>query len=430
MRHRRRSKKQPFGWISALIFNSLLLATAYVTGLVIIETRQALGEEFAPTREALDTTRANLGEMFTDLIPQGQEQRQAWADRIDQEVRNDDLASARGFLLAAPYMLNDRDAAAINAAARTDTSDDVNQSLLSAAKLFLPDDIRARYERAVSPPAISIKPTPTEEADAESATEEDEVSLVSTGIEDSFDEPLVEFGMAPSDDDASTHEFFVLGDARDLAFQSAGWVRGDRTDIYGLSISGLGLTAQEGLIDGFNPDHRFYEGASLMKSAMRANRLNPEFLELQRDRLEMALPREVLYDNLQIAFAENSNLLIQTDAVFGAFAESIDIERLMAVASDFERIAQLAEDQTMAASMTLLGTVSSLRDLKRAELVAVAGGDMAVTLAKYKGAETLGAATTIMDWTSRLVFLMSILGGLGFALGWLSLITFWRSFYQ
>ena len=68
MRHRRRSKKQPFGWISALIFNSLLLATAYVTGLVIIETRQALGEEFAPTREALDTTRANLGEMFTDLI--------------------------------------------------------------------------------------------------------------------------------------------------------------------------------------------------------------------------------------------------------------------------------------------------------------------------------------------------------------------------
>ena len=95
--------------------------------------------------------------------------------------------------------------------------------------------------------------------------------------------------------------------------------------------------------------------------------------------------------------------------------------------TDLTRIAELADERSTFAALTLLETVTSLRDLKRAELISHAGGDRAVTLAKYNGSEALEAATTIMDWTMRLIVLSTLLVAICLVMGWLSVGTVLRS---
>ena len=423
MRARRRKHTFPFGWLSAFSFHSLLLATGIVLCLMVSEMRTAMGVEFAPSRDALSATQEKLGEMFSDLVPEGANRREYWASRVDQEIRANDLVSARGFLLAAPYMLDRRDKDAITAAAATKTDGGQDDRLLNAAKLFLPDDVRARYERATAPvvvPPSEALNTPAAETPTEPGATDNEREIASEEI----DEPPPEPQLTNNQNEA---QFFVLGSPRDLAFQSAGWIRGDRTDVFSLSISGLGLVAQEGLLDGFDPDSDFYKGASLVKSAIRAGRLNPGFENGLRAKLERALPAEALKANLQSAFTENSNILIATDVVFAAFAKSINVDRLEPLAADFEHVAVLADRRTTTSALTLLETVNSQRDLKRAELVSMAGGDSAITLAKLSGADTLNAATTLMDWTMQLIVLIIMLAALTLVMGWLSVGTFLRS---
>ena len=422
MRSRRRNSKAPFGWISALFFHVLMAAFVLTTGEMINETRDAQGIEFEPTSEALAATQEKMGQMFADLVPAIADRRVFWASQVDREVRAQNLVSARGYLLAAPYMLDRQDAAAVLAASNTETRGRIDDRLLSAAKPFLPDDVRARYERAVAP---RVRTIPLEEysdpvdervpVSDEAAPEDFEVVPASMTMEeaDGFPEP----------ESSADNEFFVLGNARDLAFQSAGWIRGDRTDVFALSLSGLGLIAREGLLDDVTVDRDFFQGASLLKSAIRANRLEPDFEELLRDRLERAMPEETLRANLDAAFSSNANLMIEIDPIFEAFANSVDTERLRPFMQDLTRIAVLAEERSGSAALTLISIVSSHRDLKRAELISLAGGDRSVTLAEQYGPEALDAATTIMDWTLRLILLvMAMVGLLGLML-WTAFAT-------
>ncbi|MAJ09933.1 hypothetical protein [Ponticaulis sp.] len=420
MRSRSRNSQRSFGWISALIFNILLIISGVVVFLIIQETRNARGAEYEPTSEAITATQDRMGRMFADLIPGHESNRQYWAELIDAEVRQGDITSARGFLLSAPYMLNRQDAAAVSAAATTESTGQHDDRLLTAAKLFLPDDVRARYERAVAPPVMDMTPAAPAEAaetEAEAAPETEEEGLQS--------EALIE------DETSATPEpeFFVLGDARDLAFQSAGWIRGDRTDVFALSISGLGLIARDGLLNELELNSRFFEGASLLKTAIRADRLAPDFERTLRDHLERAMPEDTLRANLEAAFASNSNLLIQTDAIFAAFANSVDQPRLRIFLSDLERLAALTEGRATVDALMLIETISSQSDLKRAELISQAGGDRAIALAKHYGEDALNAATTVMDWSMKLISLIAGFIVLSVLMGLIALSTFTRSFH-
>ena len=436
MRARRRTHKFSFGWLSGFTFHGLLFAMGAALCLLALEMRHALGEEFAPSRDAISATRAHLGQMFADLVPEDADPRNYWASRVDQEIRSNDLASARGFLLAAPFMLDKRDSAAVTAAAAAESKGEADDRLLSAAKLFLPDDVRARYERATTPVNVAQHTESTGETTDTGTNPQDDVTSITEDVGTAAEEDTVT--LAEDDptqsrlppEEMGNMDFFVLGSARDLAFQSAGWVRGDRTDVFSLSISGLGLVIHEGLVDGFDADPGFYEGASLVKSAIRAGRLNTRFEESLRARLDRALPADTLKANLEEAFSKNSNLLIATDVVFDAFAKSVDLERLKILAIDFERIAELADERSTTASLTLLGTVSNQRDLKRAELVSLAGGDRVIPLAKFAGADTLDAATTIMDWTMKLIGLIVLLFGITLLMGWLAVGTLLRSLHD
>ena len=431
----RRSSAQPFGWISALMFNGLMLIFAYVMSLLIIEHRNALGDEFVTSSEAVSATRAAMAELFTDLVPEGTDKRAFWAQKIDEELRAGDLVSARGFLLAAPNMLDKKDAGAVLAASNTERHGRLDDRLLSAATLFLPDDVRARYERATAPSAIETLTLDTPERD-ESALTEDTATLNPPSDADtgSVAEPDAAPLSGPVrsirefDTDSSRNALFVLGSERDLAYQSAGWLRGDRTDVFALSLSGLGLAAQKGRFESTEITAAFLDGASLVKSARRAGRLQPTLSEVLETRLARALPPEALRAELQKAFGAGGSLLIQSDAILDAFAAATDETRLTPFMADVSRISQLADGRPNAAALTILETVSSLRDLKRAELIAFSGGDRAVTLSKYYGNDALDAAQTVLNWTMRLIILIILSVGLGTILLLIALATISRSF--
>ena len=437
--------KLPFGWVSAFAFNTLLVAAAAIVCMIVFEMRNALGEEFATSNEATTATRERMGKMFEGIVPDDVNRREYWANRVRSELRENDIVSARGFLLAAPYMLDSKDTAAVRAAATTDPTGDPDERLLNAAKLFLPDDVRARYERAVSPYQMEVRMSDTVNVPAANETSpEAELALPETETKDenTSDEETVppeptlnepETNLIGTTDRISFdshNDFFVLGSERDLAYQSAGWIRGDTTDVFSLSLSGLGLVAGEEMIGSDRFDDRFFQGASLVKSARRANRLNEKFSEFLERRLEMALPEEKLKSSLESAFRNNANLLIQGDAILKAFADSVEQDHLAPFRSDLFRIGAFSVGRSNSAAMTILQTVTSGRDLKRAELITSAGGDRAVTLTKYLGNDALSAATSVMDWTMRLIQLIISLIVVMVMLFWITVFTFARSFGQ
>ena len=404
MSARRRTKKQPFGWMSALLFNALLIGFAYITSLLIVENKKALGEEFVTSSEAVSATQAKMSEMFSAMVPEGREPREFWASEINKQLAENDLDAARGLLLAAPSMLNKKDAGAVLVAAETETEGRLDERLLSASTLFLPDDVRAKYARATSP-----------------------VEFNSVDIDPSVDGDASDEPDTKTPDQSTSSAFFVLGNERDLAYQAAGWLRDDRVDTFSLSISGLGLAAQQGKFKKTKFTDTMLRGASLIKSARRAGRLRPEFEEFLEKRLENALPAERLRKELMTRFNEGGSIFIQSDAILAAFVAATNEANLEPFLEDLERLAHLSDDRTNASAMTIIETISSLRDLKRAELIAFSGGDRAVVLAKYYGPKSLNAAQTVLDWTMKLIGLIMSAVFVFAILLWLALSTLGRS---
>ena len=431
MSSRRRKSKQSFRWVTALLFNALLLTTAWMAALLILENKRAIGEEYISSSEAVAATREKMGEMFADLVPETADRRQFWSEQIDEHLKEGDLTVAHGLLMAAPYMLDQQDADAVTAAANRSEVGRQDERLLEAAKLFLRDDVRARYERAVSPTIVeTMSITATEEA--ENASTETDNADAADAPEPGENVPEDTSGTEPSPLSASApppQTLFVLGNERDLTYQSAGWIRGDKTDVFALSISGLGLASRDGRFETISISDDALRGASLVKSARRADRLTPEFAAYLEKRMNGALPEEDLKAELQTTFRNgNGSILIPSDVILDAFVRATDEGRLQLLLADLERIARLTEGRPDSAALIILETISSKNDLKRAELITFSGGDRAVALAKYYGSDALNSAQTVMDWSMRFIVLIMVCVALLLVLFWLALSTFLASF--
>ena len=418
---RKRSSRRRSGRVSAILFNLGLFALFYTASLLIIENRRALGEEYVTSKSAVQATRNAMSGMFRELVPPDANPRTFWANRIENELRDSDLASARGYMLAAPDMLATRDVNALLAAANAERSGTEDERLLSAASLFLPDDVRALYERALSPSRLETPHLP-EATDAEGTVPEVEPASLTVSEEVSV-QPIALSADARAPEPAG---FFVLGSERELAYRSADWVRGDDVDLFSLKLSGLGLALQAGRIEDGKAERDVLRGASLIKSASRADRLSPEFHDVLEKRLSNAIPTDRLGEELEATFQSGGSLLINGDAVLDAFERATETNALAPLLSDFRRISQLGDGRSNTAALTILETIESLSDLKRAELITRAGGDRAVTLTKRYGRDALNAATTVMDWSFYLVALILLNLALLAALGWIALTRTYR----
>ncbi|MEQ9316701.1 MAG: hypothetical protein RLN72_12680, partial [Henriciella sp.] len=175
---KRREKDRNGTWRQALLFNSLLLLLIVLGTRVLNNAYTAESVGDVPDVQARNETRREIDTAFQTIVPKGNVARAFWADQIARELEARDFSAARGYLLAAPVMLERDDSRAILAAADAEESGSQDQRLTKAALLFLPNEVRASYQRAIEPPRIEVTSSsetdePVEdEADAEALPED------------------------------------------------------------------------------------------------------------------------------------------------------------------------------------------------------------------------------------------------------------------
>lgn len=418
-RWRQREVERPSTWRQALLFNSLILLLPIFAARIVIAAYTSDIATDPLSLEARTETRQEIDEEFSKLAAPLGEERVHWARRIDQTLTERDFSAARGYLLAAPLMLNRQDSAAVLAAADAESSGSRDQRLARAALLFLPEEIRANYQRSIAPP--SLPDVAGESDESAESTDGETVETVSTEA-DSPDTPRAvgnTVQLAPMDEPfAAQRSFFLLGDPADLTRRSQRWLAGEPVDSLQLRLRALGLLTQE---DPTPEAQAMFEAASIMRAAHRAGRLNERFAGYLRSRVEDALPEEILREELATAFEGVMTTQARTSEVMNAYRTALQPEARERLARDMTIIARIAELTSSSGAITLVEQATTPEDMRRALLLSESGGHRSVALAREMGPEVLGLAQIGVKWSRGLVFQVMGLMALGMALIWTTL---------
>lgn len=417
-RWRQREVQRPSTWRQSLLFNSLILLLPILASRIIIAAYTSDIATDPLSLEARTETRQEIDDEFRKLvIPNGSE-RNAWAARIALTIDERDFSAARGYLLAAPLMLNRQDSAAVLAAADAESSGSRDQRLARAALLFLPEELRASYQRSIAPPAapeLQADNDESEPAESETGTGS-EVATTST-------EPQRTTGSAirlgPIEEPFATQRsFYLLGDAEDLTRRSQRWLADEPVDSLQLRLRGLGLLNQ----DIATPQSQaVFETASILLAALRAGRLNDRFIGYIGSRVEDALPAETLRAELAVAFEPVMTTEARSEQVMQAYRTALQPAAKERLSRDLIIIARIAELTGSSGAVTLVEQARTPEDMRRALLLSESGGHRSVALAREMGPEVLGLAQIGVKWSRGLVFQVMGLMALGMALIWTTL---------
>jgi len=323
---------------------------------------------------------------------------------VQDRLEAGDVTTARGFLLAAPAMLSAGEAKIIEA--RVNVADgSKDQAVVEAALAYLPDEVQDTFERMSAPAAGTFsadRPPPAgpSEIPAAMALEGDTALSARSGA-------------------AAT--FSVLGDLRDLSLNAAQWVRDETIaplDEFAFALSGVSLIFA---------DEAVRSGASIVMSARRAGRLDPEFATYLSARLFNAVPPQRLKRVLRQEFQTDFGYSADSTLIERAFRGATNPSGLEGVFADLRIISEMSRGLTPGAAIAILGTVRDGGDLRRARLVAQAGGERAVALAEHVGEDLLGTARTAVRWTDGLRMNLGLAGGVFLLLSGLAIGVFTRS---
>ena len=419
-RWRQREVQRPSTWRQSLLFNSLILLLPILASRIIIAAYTSDIATDPLSLEARTETRQEIDDEFRKLvIPNGTE-RNAWAARIAQTIDERDFSAARGYLLAAPLMLNRQDSAAVLAAADAESSGSRDQRLARAALLFLPEELRANYQRSIAPPAApelevdenetapdASEPAASPEAETEPASTEPSRTTGSAIRLGPIEEPF-----------ATQRSFYLLGDAEDLTRRSQRWLADEPVDSLQLRLRGLGLLNQ----DASTPQSQaVFETASILLAALRAGRLNERFIGYIGSRVEDALPEETLRAELAIAFESVMTTEARSAQVMQAYRTALQPAAKERLSRDLIIIARIAELTGSSGAVTLVEQARTPEDMRRALLLSESAGHRSVALAREMGPEVLGLAQIGVKWSRGLVFQVMGLMALGMALIWTTL---------
>lgn len=424
-----RESSRPSSWRQALLFNSLLLLLPILAARIIAAAYTTDIASDPMSAEARAETRIQIDRAFGDLTPSNIEPRDFWAARISQTLRERDFAAARGYLLAAPLMLSRRDAQAVLAAAKAEDVGTEDQRLARAALLFLPDDVRAKYERAIEPPTIDPSQAPDRITNsdvrminelprpAQATPDETETDPYAAGDaeDEQLDTPTTNVPFSARKD------FFMLGDTEDLARRTQRWLSGSPVNDIQLRLRALGLLKAT---QDTKETRAFANAASILVAAHRANRLDAGFNAYIESRIEDALPVTPLREALTATNLEVATTTARADAFIDVYRDTIQPEALTRLSSDMETIARLAELTSSSGAITLLENTSSPEDMRRILIITEASGERAVALSREIGPKTLGLAQIGVKWTRNLILQVMGLMALGMALIWTTLSAF------
>lgn len=416
-RWREREVKRPSSWRQALLFNSILLLLPLLAFQIIKGAYTSDVATNPMSLEALTETRSQIDTELTELSgPRGNE-REFWAGRIEATLQERDFSAARGYLLAAPMMLDRQDAAAVLAAAEAEQSGTKDQRLARAALLFLPDETRASYQRAIAPPSLPEPEPDTTEA-SQDPVQETEIEVPTAPAVSPSLAAIEETRQTNSEPFSGDRAFFLLGDPTDLTRRSQRWLAGEPVDSLQLRIRALGLMMQR---QDTEEAQAFVEAASVLRAAHRSGRLSDRFSSYIESRVDDALPTDALRAELTLAFEPVMTTAQRSDSIFAAYSNAIQPEALDRLGRDMMIIARLAELTSSTGAMTLVEQASTPEDMRRAQLVAEAGGDRSVTLAREIGPKVLDLAQIGVKWSTNLVLQVMALMALVMALIWTTL---------
>lgn len=415
-RWRQREVQRPSTWRQSLLFNSLILLLPIFAARMIIAAYTSDIATDPLSLEARTETRQEIDSEFRQLaIPNGNE-RIAWASRIEQTLDERAFSAARGYLLAAPLMLNKQDSAAVLAAAAAESSGSRDQRLARAALLFLPEELRASYQRSTAPPP-ALETVEDEDETSETAETSDELE-----VETEAETPRVtgdSLQLSPVDEPfAASRSFFLLGDPADLTRRSQRWLGGEPVDSLQLRLRALGLLTQN---EQSPQSQAVFESASILRAAHRSGRLNDRFVGYLGSRIEDAIPEEILRTELATAFEPVMTTEARSDSIVTAYRTALQPEAQERLARDMMIIARIAELTSSTGAITLVEQATTPEDMRRALLLSEAGGHRSVALARELGPEALGLAQIGVKWSRGLVFQVMGLMALGMALIWTTL---------
>lgn len=419
--------------MQAALFNTLLILMPLLAANIVTSAfnTKALGN--APAIEALNQTRTNIDDAFIALVPHNQDPRNYWADQIERELEDNDLAAAQGYLLAATQMLGREDVKAVKAAARSQLSGSQDERLLQAALLFLRDDVRGLYEETLQPVRIDIEAA-AEAAEIDRLAHEDRgiVGINTPLAGDSLihddqadDETGALANPAASDRKTTAETFALLGDLEDLATHSREWLEEDRGSLLLLRLEGI---SKSGALPDEETEKMTAQAASIIKSALRARRLNDNLVRLLDQRVAQALPEKKLRPALEEALAGLVPMSVREIRVQKAFADSIDPDGLARLNDDLEEIYRISELTSPTGAISLLQYVKSTEDLHKAHLLAEAGGKRVVALSKREKARPLRLADSGFKITMMIALQCIALAGIVMTLLWVLISALRRSF--
>ncbi len=416
-RWRQREIERPSTWRQSLLFNSLILLLPIFAARIVIAAYTSDIATDPLSLEARTETRQEIDSEFRKLTAPLGEERRHWASRIDQTLSERDFSAARGYLLAAPLMLNKQDSAAVLAAADAESSGSRDQRLARAALLFLPEELRASYQRSIAPPPVPEDPNADEEENNDAETAETDTAPAETPDTPPATGNTVQ--LAPLDEPfVGQRSFFLLGDPADLTRRSQRWLAGEQVDSLQLRLRALGLLTQD------DPDpeaQAMFEAASIMRAAHRAGRLNDRFANYLKSRVEDALPEDILRDELNTAFETVMTTDARTVEVLKAYRAALQPQARERLIRDMVIIARIAELTSSSGAITLVEQATTPEDMRRALLLSESGGHRSVALAREMGPEVLTLAQIGVKWSRGMVFQVMGLMALGMALIWTTL---------
>lgn len=428
---RRRKHRLPFAALTALAFNASLGLTAYVAAHAVNNAYGRDRPQYEASSDAISATRAEIDKRFARLSEHGdQGPKETWSSFVREELDAGDMTTVRGLLLAAPAMLGDGlDGQALKARLEV-SGEDGEEAILNAALVYLPEDVQMRYEDLNAP--ISERYGLAEQSEAGQpeviAPDPEEVRLSS----DPDPGPLAISPQAAPGMDYDVQdrgEFRVLGDMRDLAMQAARWSRpaseasavDNDVDEMNFILSGIGLTLL---------DPQAQEGASVVLSSRRADRLNDRFEAYMERRIFRAAPPDRLREELAGRLRHSFEFVSNSEIIGAAFRAVADPIALKGLNEDLRIIQDIVEQTSAMSAVTILSSVRSSADLHRARLIAMAGGDRAVALARYDETHFLESARTIIPWSNALRLQLAGIAASLCLMVVLALNVLWRSFIR
>ena len=423
-------------WPQALIFNALLLIAPILGARIVADAFAEQGFGDAPTAQAISQTRTAIDNAFADMVAVSGDPDAVWAEKVDEQVRAGRMEAARGFLIAGPEMMSRERAISLEAAAQEEPSGSEDERLARAALIFLPDAVRARYERQQRPTLrvarasdiaveseIAVDPAEATPADGTSgaAPASDELadgSVAASKLEDGRPELELSIRRPPE-----RNTFDLIGDSVDLANRLARWLAGEQTDVNVLRLRGFAqiaadaVTRNEGASAPFNQDDLAL-GVSVIAAGKRAGRLHPAFARTINSRLDGALPEAELRAAVEVALAQVATSEVRAERVREAFLSVAQTGGIRRLALELELVSGIAERASPSTAMDLIQFARGRDDLRRLRVITEAGGDRAAALAATMGEDILGLATSGARWSRNLYLQVMALAAVGMALIW------------